>query len=65
MPALTPAAGGYDVDIIILTQNRFVETIEAVDSALRQQNVSFHVSVLDQDSSEAVQAAFAAAFKKP
>lgn len=58
-----PPASGYDADIIILTQNRLAETIEAVASALRQRNVTFHVSVLDQGSAEEVRAAFAEAFK--
>jgi GT2 family glycosyltransferase len=39
------------------------ETIEAVDSALQQRNVSFHISVLDQGSSAMVQAGFAKAFR--
>jgi len=58
-----PPASGYDADIIILTHERLSETIEAVESALRQRNVSFHVSVLDQGSSAMVQAGFAKAFR--
>jgi GT2 family glycosyltransferase len=59
-----PPAAAYDADIIVLMHERLAETIEAVDSALRQQNVSFHVSVLDQGSSAATQAAFAKAFSQ-
>ena len=58
-----PPASGYDVDIIILTQDRLDETIEAVDSALRQQNVTLHISVLDQGSGRPVQTAFMEAFQ--
>jgi GT2 family glycosyltransferase len=58
-----PRACGYDADIIVLTQDRLAETIEAVESAFRQQNVSFHVSVLDQGSPAAVRDGFALAFK--
>jgi GT2 family glycosyltransferase len=52
MPALTsgslPKCGNYDVDIIILTINRLLETREAVQSALRQTGVNTHIMVLDQ-----------------
>jgi GT2 family glycosyltransferase len=57
-----PPAFGYDADIIILTQSRVRETIAAVDSALAQQNLSYHVSVLDQGSSEAERADLVTAF---
>ncbi len=57
-----PTPSGYDADIIILTRNRLVETIEAVDSALRQKGISFHISVLDQDSDADIQIEFAKAF---
>jgi GT2 family glycosyltransferase len=53
----------YDADIIILMHNRLAETIPATGSALRQQNISLHVSVLDQGSSEGARAAFIAAFR--
>lgn len=58
-----PPDFGYDADIIILMQERLSETIDAVDSALRQQNITVHVSVLDQGSSKPVQLAFAERFK--
>jgi len=57
-----PPAFGYDADIIILTHHRFDETIEAVRSALQQQNVTLHVSVLDQGSPPDLQNRFAACF---
>jgi GT2 family glycosyltransferase len=57
-----PPARGYDADIVILTMNRFAETLEAVGSALRQTGIKFHVTVLDQGSSPAVQADYAIAF---
>jgi GT2 family glycosyltransferase len=53
----------YDADIIILMHNRLAETMAATASALRQQNISLHVSVLDQGSSEEARAAFIAAFR--
>ncbi len=58
-----PPARGYDADIIILTKDRLPETLAAVDSALRQQNLSFHVSVLDQGSAAPVRRAYADAFQ--
>ncbi len=58
-----PPAGPYDADIIILTRNRLADTLEAVDSALAQQRVRFHISVLDQGSDKAVQIEFTNAFK--
>lgn len=39
-----------DVDVIILSWNRTPETIEAIESALAQENVNQHVLVLDQGS---------------
>jgi GT2 family glycosyltransferase len=57
-----PPARGYDADIAILTMNRFAETLEAVGSALRQTGITFHVTVLDQGSSTALQADYAIAF---
>src|ERR1700722_4859279 len=43
-----PPIDAYDADIIILSLNRLAETIEAVQSALAQRGISFHVTVLDQ-----------------
>ena len=67
LPALKagryPPSTAYDADIIILTRNRFLDTIEAVDSALAQQNLRFHVSVLDQNSDKGVQMQFSEAFR--
>jgi GT2 family glycosyltransferase len=67
LPALKaghyPPSTAYDADIIILTWNRFLDTIEAVDSALAQQNLRFHVSVLDQNSDKGVQMQFCEAFR--
>jgi GT2 family glycosyltransferase len=57
-----PPARGYDADITILTMNRFAETLAAVGSALRQTGLTFHVTVLDQGSSPALQADYAIAF---
>src|SRR3954451_24909495 len=51
--AAGPAAGGYDVDIVILALDWPEETIEAIRSALAQQGVSRHVFVVDQGSSPA------------
>jgi GT2 family glycosyltransferase len=45
-----PGPDAYDVDIIILSLNRQVETLEAIHSALSQRGVRFHVTVLDQGS---------------
>jgi GT2 family glycosyltransferase len=45
-----PPIDAYDADIIILSLNRLAETIEAVQSALAQRGISFHVTVLDQGS---------------
>ncbi len=59
-PPTTP----YDADIIILTRNRVSDTLEAVASALRQQNIRFHVSVLDQGSEPSIQTEFARAFRR-
>jgi GT2 family glycosyltransferase len=66
MPVLVsgtyPSRSGYDADIIILTRNRLLETIEAVDSALRQKGSRFHISVLDQGSDANIQSEFLKAF---
>jgi GT2 family glycosyltransferase len=58
-----PPAAPYDADIIILTLNRFTDTVAAVRSALAQSGVSIHVSVLDQGSAPHVRAAYIGAFK--
>src|SRR5271156_6351976 len=67
LPALKlgryPPSTAYDADIIILTRNRLSDTIEAVDSALAQQNLRFHVCLLDQGSDASVQIQFFDAFK--
>ena len=57
-----PPPGRYDADIIILTMNRFAETLEAVASAQAQSGGSFHIMVLDQGSAPHIQDGFAAAF---
>jgi GT2 family glycosyltransferase len=59
----TPPPGEYDADIIILTLNRPAETIAAVHSALAQQHVSLHVTLLDQGSAPPTRAAFINAFQ--
>jgi GT2 family glycosyltransferase len=46
----SPAAGGYDADIIILALERTAETVAAITSARRQTGVSTHLFVLDQGS---------------
>jgi GT2 family glycosyltransferase len=58
-----PGDAPYDADIIILTLNRFTDTVAAVRSALAQSGVSIHVSVLDQGSAPHVRAAFLSVFK--
>jgi GT2 family glycosyltransferase len=58
-----PPASPYDADIIILSRNRLAETIEAVDSALAQQGLQIHVSLLDQGSDQATRNGFAEAFR--
>jgi GT2 family glycosyltransferase len=60
---LPPPAAAYDADIIILTLNRFTDTVAAARSALAQTGVSIHVSVLDQGSAPHVRAAYVGAFK--
>jgi len=45
-----PPAGPYDADIIILTMGRQNATLAAIDSAMRQQGVTAHITVLDQGS---------------
>jgi GT2 family glycosyltransferase len=58
-----PPASPYDADIIILSRNRLAETIAAVDSALAQRGLQFHVSLLDQGSDPATRHGFAEAFR--
>ncbi len=57
-----PPLFAYDADIIILALNRFSETMEAVESALRQSGISLHVTVLDQGSDPEIQERFLARF---
>jgi GT2 family glycosyltransferase len=57
-----PPHTDYDADIIILTRNRFLDTVDAVNSALRQTNVRRHVSLFDQGSDPRIQTEFAEAF---
>jgi GT2 family glycosyltransferase len=45
-----PGVDPYDVDIIILSRDRLLETNDAIASALSQHGVSLHVTVLDQGS---------------
>jgi len=67
LPALQagtyPPTTPYDADIIILTRNRLADTLAAVDSALAQQKIKFHVSVLDQGSDPEIQPKFVQAFR--
>ncbi len=46
-----PGLGPYDADIVILCLERPAETCAAIRSALGQRGGTFHVSVLDQNSS--------------
>ena len=48
--AIVPPAGAYDVDVVILSLDRAVETLAAISSALAQTGVSRHVFVVDQGS---------------
>jgi GT2 family glycosyltransferase len=43
-----PGAAPYDADIVILTMGRVQATLAAVASALRQQNVTSYVALLEQ-----------------
>ena len=58
--ATPPAA--YDADIIILALERYHDTLAAVASARAQRGAACFVWVLDQGSSPAARAGFAAAF---
>ncbi len=49
--ATHPPEPEYDVDIIILSLDRTDDTLAAIQSALNQDGVSFHLTVLDQGSS--------------
>jgi GT2 family glycosyltransferase len=50
-----PPAGDYDADIVILTMGRQQATLAAIASALRQQNLSTYIAVLDQGGDPAAQ----------
>jgi GT2 family glycosyltransferase len=52
-----PPAAAYDADIIILTMGRLSATLAAIDSAMHQQGVTAHISVLDQGSPPEMQRA--------
>jgi GT2 family glycosyltransferase len=49
--AAAPPAAVYDADVLILSLDRLVDTLAALESALSQRGVSRHVLVLDQGSS--------------
>jgi GT2 family glycosyltransferase len=55
-----PPPRAYDADVVILALDRPEETLSAIGSALAQRGVSRHVTVLDQGSSAANVARFAA-----
>lgn len=55
--ATAPPAGPYDADIIILALDRAEATCAAIASALAQQCLARHVTVLDQGSAPAALAA--------
>jgi GT2 family glycosyltransferase len=57
-----PPARPYDADIIILTIGRQRATLAAIASALRQRDVSAHVTVLDQGSSPTMRRRFTRLF---
>lgn len=59
--ATGPPPGPYDADIVILAMDRPEETLAAIASALSQEGVARHVSVVDQGSTEATLERFAAA----
>jgi GT2 family glycosyltransferase len=48
-----PLPAPYDADIVILSLDRTAETLAAIASAQAQTGVSFHISVLDQGSTQA------------
>jgi GT2 family glycosyltransferase len=56
--------GAYDADIIILSLNRLPETLEAIQSALTQRGITFHVTVLDQGSEPEIIRDLARTFSK-
>jgi GT2 family glycosyltransferase len=57
-----PSIEIYDADIIILTLNRCIDTIEAVQSAANQKLIRTHITVLDQGSNFEAIEAFTTAF---
>ena len=57
--ATRPPDGRYDVDVTILALDRAEETCAAIASALAQQGVSRHVTVLDQGSAPPARARIA------
>ena len=57
-----PPIEAYDADIIILSLNRLAETIEAIQSALAQRGIAFHVTVLDQGSTPEILSGLAKRF---
>jgi len=57
-----PPAGPYDADIIILTMGRQSATLAAIESAMRQQGVAAHITVLDQGSPPEMQGTFTRLF---
>lgn len=59
-----PPDAAYDADIIILSLNRPADTREAVQSALAQRGITFHVTVLDQGSDRDIVSNLAKAFAK-
>jgi GT2 family glycosyltransferase len=58
-----PPAGRYDADIIILTMGRVEETMAAVASAMRQQDVSCYIALLDQGDCPAAAQRYARLFE--
>lgn len=59
--ATAAPSGSYDADIVILALNRADETLEAIASALTQNDCRFHLLILDQGSIPETLARFAAA----
>jgi GT2 family glycosyltransferase len=62
--ATVASPGGYDADIVILALNRADETLQAIASALAQEDVRFHLIILDQGSSPETLAKFACAVER-
>jgi GT2 family glycosyltransferase len=59
-----PPIDAYDADIIILSLNRLAETVDAIQSALAQRGIAFHVTVLDQGSMAETVSGLAKRFSK-